>query len=176
MNIDVLNKWLQAGSSVAVILGVIVAVIGAVVAINTLKETQKAASATLILQLRDTLEGGRYKTITDAIQNNDSAYPLRQGHHGKFHDIDVEEYVGNFEDIGYLIHEDVILPEMAYDHFSYDIEKAWCNADLRQIVHEARAADRSSTAATDPFYGNFEKIAEEYLAKEHQTCKDIENQ
>ncbi len=70
MNIDVVNKWLSAGASIAVIVGVIAAIGGVIVATQTLKETQQAASATLVLQLRDTLDGDRYTNITDEIQNN----------------------------------------------------------------------------------------------------------
>jgi hypothetical protein len=44
------------------------------------------------------------------------------------------------------------------------------------MIREARAADKSTTAQTDPMYGNFEKLAKEYLGKEAQSCKDLENQ
>ena len=36
--------------------------------------------------------------------------------------------------------------------------------------------DDKSIAAADPMYGNFEKLAKEYLAEERQTCKDLNNQ
>lgn len=39
MNIDVLNKWLSAGASVAVMVGVLAAITGVVVAVKTLKQT-----------------------------------------------------------------------------------------------------------------------------------------
>jgi hypothetical protein len=48
LNIDILNKWLSAGASISVIVGVIVAICSVIVAINTLKQTQGAASATLV--------------------------------------------------------------------------------------------------------------------------------
>ena len=51
------------------------------------------------------------------------------------------------------------MSKMAYDHFSYDVEKAWCNADVQQIIHEARKADKSINANSDPMFGNFEKMA-----------------
>ena len=53
LDIETLNKWLTAGASVAVIIGVLTAIYGAVVAIQTLEQTQGAASATLVLTLRD---------------------------------------------------------------------------------------------------------------------------
>jgi uncharacterized protein (DUF885 family) len=173
MSIDAVNKWLTAIQSVAVILGV-------VVAMQTLKQTQQIASATLTLQLRDRLENSRYLKLANEIQDHDQNYPLLAraygGRGGKFRDIDIEEYIGNFEDIGYLIDENMIDGEMAYHHFAYDVEKAWCNADVQHIVRAARKADKSVTAAADPLYGNLEKLAEAYLSKERQSCKDLNNQ
>jgi hypothetical protein len=55
----VLNKWLSAGASIAVIVGVVAAIVGVLVATRTLKETQGAASATLVLELRKPLEANR---------------------------------------------------------------------------------------------------------------------
>ena len=176
MSIEAINKWLSAGASIAVMAGVVAAAVGVFVATRTLKEMQEAASATLMLNLRDTLASDRYGKITGEIQNNDSAHPLLKDHGGKFSDMDVEEYIGNFEDLGYLVHENVLIPEMAYDHFSYDIEKAWCNGDVQRVVREARKADKSITAASDPIYGYFGNLAQNYLTKERQSCNDLNNQ
>lgn len=173
MNIDVANKWLSAGASVAVIVGVVAAGIGVFIAVQTLKETQEAASATLIISLRDTLDGDRYTRIADEIENNNSSHPLTKP---TVSEVDVEGYIGNFEDIGYLVQENVIDAVMAYDHFSYDVEKTWCNMSVQRVIKEARKADKSITAASNPFYGKFEKLALGYLAKENQTCKDLDNQ
>ena len=72
--------------------------------------------------------------------------------------------------------ENVIDPEMAYNHFSYDVEKAWCNADVQRVVADARKADKAVTRQTEPFYGGFEKLARSYLTREGETCKDLDNQ
>ena len=95
---------------------------------------------------------------------------------GKFRDLAIEQYISNFEDIGYLVHERLIIPEMAYDHYSYDVEKARRSDDVRRTVQAARKADKSVTVASDPIYGRFENLAQAYLAKEHQSCKDLDNQ
>jgi hypothetical protein len=176
MNIDVAGKWLAAGASVAVIIGVFLAVRSVWVATQTLEQNQVAASATLVLNLRDKIDGTRYAAITNEIQNNGSAHPLIKGRGGKFRDIEVEQYISNFEDIGYLVQEGVISPQMAYDHFSYDVEKAWCNADVHRVVEAARKADRSVTVKIDPLFGRFESLAKQYFRTEQQTCKDLENQ
>ncbi len=65
---------------------------------------------------------------------------------------------------------------MAYDHFSYDVEKAWCSQDVQKVIAAARKADKSTTASTDPMFGAFEWLATTYLAKEHQKCSDLDKQ
>ena len=81
-----------------------------------------------------------------------------------------------FEDIGYLVEGNLIISKMAYNEFSYDIEKAWCNADVQHVIADARKADKSITGQTDPIYGGFEKLAHSYLAREGESCKDLDNQ
>jgi hypothetical protein len=143
-------------------------------------DSRKTASAQLLLKLDDVVQGSRVNKIITDIESHGSSYPLiartKKGRTGRSTDADVEEYIGIFEDLGYFIQDNLIIPKMAYDHFSYDIEKAWCNADVQRTIREARADDKSTTAQTDPIYGNFEKLAKEYLAKEGQSCKDLENQ
>jgi hypothetical protein len=65
---------------------------------------------------------------------------------------------------------------MAYNEFSYDLEKAWCNADVQRVVADARKADKSVTRQTDAIYGEFEKLARGYLAREAETCEDLDSQ
>jgi hypothetical protein len=44
---------------------------------------------------------------------------------------------------------------MIYDHFSDDIETAWCNNDVQKLIQRDRKDDKSITA---------------------QTCKDLDSQ
>jgi hypothetical protein len=183
ITIDDINKWLNAGQAVAVIAGVGIAVWQLPEISNqtrlqaeTLRATQVAQSATLVVQLEDKIEGVKYRKITTAIQDHDQKYPLLSHGGGAFRDIEIEEYIGNFEDIGYLIEESSLLRDMAYNHFSYDVEKAWCNRDVQKIIIAARKADKSITARVDAIYGQFEKLAVSYLSKEHQTCDDLDKQ
>ena len=81
-----------------------------------------------------------------------------------------------FEDIGYLVEGDLIISKMAYNEFSYDTEKAWCNADVKRVITDARKSDKSITRRTGPFYAQFERLAHSYLAREGETCKDLDNQ
>jgi hypothetical protein len=111
------------------------------------KRAQQVAFANLLLKLRDKLDGDRYAAITTAIQEHGHSYPLLRGDGkgGKFTDLDIERYLGNFEDIGYFLQEGLIIPDMAYHHFSYDAEKAWCNDDVKRVIRDARKSDKSAT-------------------------------
>jgi hypothetical protein len=139
---------------------------------NAASGRQQIASADFIFKINAMLEDHRYEKIVDDIQSHNSDYRLPK--YPSRADAGVEEYIGLFEDVGYFIAENLIAAKMAYDHFSYDIEKAWCNVSVRETIEQARATDRSKTAHSDPLYGNFEKLAKEYLDNEGQTCKDLD--
>jgi hypothetical protein len=141
---------------------------------NAAKDRRQTASAELILKINAMLGEHRYDRISDDIQSHDSNYHLPK--YKNRTDADVEEYIGIFEDMGYFIRDDLITAKMAYDHFSYDIEKAWCNVTVQETILKVRAADKSKTSQSDPLYGNFERLAKQYLDDEGQTCKDMDKQ
>ena len=180
MNIDVVNKWLSAGASIAVVLGVIIAIVGATIAIRTLQQSQQIASADLVLRLRATLDKTKVAKLVADIQNHDHSYPLLSRSEGskggKFRDLDIEQYLSVFESIGYLVGDELVINKMAFNEFSYDVEKTWCNADVQRVITDARKADKSTTRQTDPIYGQFEKLARDYLTREGETCKELDNQ
>jgi hypothetical protein len=140
---------------------------------NAAMDRRQTASAEFILKIDAMLAEHRYDRITDDIQSHDSNYRLPK--YKNKADADVEEYIGVFEDMGYFITENLIGAKMAYDHLSYDIEKAWCNIDVQETIRKARATDKSKTAQSDPLYGNFERLAKEYLANEGQDCKELDS-
>ena len=123
--------------------------------------------------MRSVLDADKYKKITRAIQEHDQKYKLLGS---AFRDTEVEAYIGNLEDIALLVKESPLLSDMAYDHFSYDVEKAWCNQDIQKVITDARRADKSAAASADAIYGEFERLARSYLAREQQTCNDLDKQ
>jgi hypothetical protein len=173
MDLDRLTNRLSAVASIAVIAGVIAALGGVFIGIQTLKQAQRTASATLLLRLRDALDDKQYAIITDEIQNHGSSYPLLRDRGGKFRDTDIEKYLGNLSELGILVRYQVIVPEMAYDRFFYDVEKAWCNEDVQRVIRSVRRVDRSAAATSTPMYGSFEKLAKSYLARDAQSCGDL---
>src|SRR5215469_8744097 len=136
----------------------------AVAAENAATDRRQTVSAELILKIDAMLENRRYDQITEDIQLHDSNYHLPK--YKNRADADVDEYIGIFEVLGSFIDDNLINPRIAYQLFSYDIEKAWCNTDVRDAIRKAQATDKSKTAATNPMYGSFEKLAKEYLANE----------
>ena len=146
---------------------------------ETLKQSQQVASADLVLKFRAALDDNKFTKLVADIQNHDHNYPLLSrdgGKGGKFRDLEIEQYISVFEDIGYLVEGDLIISKMAYNEFSYDVEKAWCNADVQRVVADARKADKAVTRQTEPIYGEFEKLTRGYLTREGETCKDLDNQ
>ena len=113
MNIDVVNKWLSAGASIAVILGVLTAIVGATVALRTLRQSQQIASADLVLKLRATLDDNKFAKLVADIQTHDHNYPLLSrsegGKGGKWRDLDIEQYLSVFESIGFLVEDDLVI-------------------------------------------------------------------
>jgi hypothetical protein len=95
---------------------------------------------------------------------------------GNSADLDIEQYLSVFESIGYLVGDELVISKMAFNEFSYDVEKTWCNGDVQRVITDARKADKSTTRQTDPIYGQFEKLARDYLTREGETCKDLDNQ
>ena len=87
--------------------------------------------------------------------------------------LDVEDYIDNFDDIGTLVKDGVIMPQAAYDDFSDPVELAWCNNDVQKVINTDRQSDKSDSALTDPYYADFEYLANSFLQKDGG-CKAIE--
>jgi hypothetical protein len=140
---------------------------------NAASDRRHAASAEFILKMDEKLDESRFHKITEDIQS----------HKGNFHlpkypntaDADVEEYISVFDGIGYFVMQNLIEQKMAYEDFSYDIEKAWCNLTVQETIEQERTTDKSKTAPSDPIYGDFEKLAKEYLATDGLSCNDLDS-
>ena len=100
----------------------------------------KTASASYVLKLSEQVNGDRFSKIMSAIEDHQSDHSLVT--HG-FKAADIGDYVGRFETIGALVHYGVVTETMAYDEFSYDIEKAYCNEGF---VGDDRVANRAGVA------------------------------
>jgi hypothetical protein len=68
--------------------------------------------------------------------------------------------------------QNLIEQKMAYEDFSYDIEKAWCYLTVQETIEQERTTDKSKTAQNDLVYGDFEKLAKKYL-NANQPCSPL---
>ena len=136
-------------------------------------DQRHAASAQFMLKMDETLDQPRFDKITDDIQS----------HNGNFHlpkypnaaDADLEQYISVFDQIGYFVMQNLIEQKMAYEDYSYDIEKAWCNVTIQETIQQEQTTDKSRNAESDPVYGDFEKLAKEYLKTDGLSCKDVDS-
>ena len=140
---------------------------------NAASDRRHAASAQFILKMDETLDQPRFDKITDDIQSHNSNFHLPK--YPNTADADVEEYISVFDGIGYFITQNLIEPKTAYEDYSYDIEKAWCNITIQETIRQERATDKSKNAQSDPVYRDFEKLAKEYLKTDGLSCKDVDS-
>lgn len=140
---------------------------------NAASDRRHAASAEFTLKMTDTLNQHRFDKITDDIQSHNGNFHLPQ--YPNTADADVDDYISVFDDIGYFVRQNLIEQKMAYEEFSYDIEKAWCNVTIQETLQQERTTDKSKTAQSDPMYGDFEKLAKEYLETDGLSCKDLDD-
>jgi hypothetical protein len=140
---------------------------------NAANDRRETASAEFAMKIDAILNESRYDAISSDIDENNSNFHLPK--YPNKADADVDEYIGIFEDIGYFVANNLIGAKIAYERFSYDIEKAWCNVTVQQTIRDERASDKSKTAQSDPEFGNFEKLAKEYLATDGLSCNDLDS-
>jgi hypothetical protein len=139
---------------------------------NAASDRRHTASAEFILKMNDTLDQHRFDNITDEIQSHNGTFHLPE--HPNQAEADVEEYLSALDDIGYFVKENLIESKMAYEEFSYDIEKAWCNITVQETIHQERATDKSKIALIEPIFGDFEILAKDYLKTDGLSCKDLD--
>jgi hypothetical protein len=140
---------------------------------NASRDRRQTDSADFTMKIDAMLNEPRYAKISDDIESHNSNYRLPK--YPNKSDADVDEYIGIFEDIGYFVANDLVGAKIAYERFSYDIEKAWCNVTVQETIRDERAGDKSKIAQSDPQYANFEKLANEYLTTDGLFCNDLDS-
>lgn len=71
--------------------------------------------------------------------------------------------------------DNVISAEMAYNELGYEMEKAWCNEDVRNYIEHSRTVDKNKSGP-NAFYIGFEKLAKYSLGRENKTCPDMDKE
>lgn len=175
--------WWRDGANVVSALAIVAAVVvvrGQLMSVNEQlqAETEQrraaavAASASFVLQLSERFSHGRLRGIKDSVEYHGSGFSLRR--HG-FQASDIEDYISQLEDIGVAVRYGIVGHRMAYEEFSYDVEKAYCNADVQAALAEGRSADRGGLAP-NAYYVNFTDLAKGFLTDDQKDCKDIDEE
>jgi hypothetical protein len=107
---------------------------------NTAANTRRTASADLVMKIDAILDQQRFDKITDDVQSHNSYFRLPK--YPNKAAADVEEYIGTFDEIGYFVANDLVGAKTAYEWFSYDVEKAWCNMTVKETIRDERVAER----------------------------------
>lgn len=131
-----------------------------------LKQQATLASAQYVLDMSANLNSPHYAAIMAAIEDHTHTYSLRKA---GFTDDQIEDYMGEFETIGDLYRDNVISFQMAYDEFSYDTEKAYCNVDVQSDIMRDQQEAGASTG-TDAFWSGFQGMAIAFLKQDGYTC------
>jgi hypothetical protein len=143
---------------------------------KTLDAQERIASADYMLRLSDELAAPQYNAITTAIQGGTENTPIvSKGASPRFTDTELEDYMGKFETIGDLVQEGVVDKDMAYQEFSYDVTKAWCNKDVQMEISSDRASEPGETGQ-QAYWNGFQSLATYFMQKDHYTCADYDKE
>ena len=113
-----------------------------------------ARSADFIFKFNDKLDKAPLARLRLAIVGRK---PILEKNGGKFSEDDLEEYLNLWEGLNDIYVKGLINKEMFYNSYSYDIGKAYENAEVQTFVKE------SQREAPD-FYTGFENLAKEMKA------------
>lgn len=154
--------------TVSIIIGIIVGILGVVVGLYQLHINSQIQSGEFILKLSERLDAAEFDSIEQAIFDNKSNYNLRN----KFTETQIDAYLGQLETIGSLYEEGLISNPMAYDEFSYDFEKAYCNQSVRDYISDLRKKD--GVGGYKQFFISTENMNKLFLKMDKKTCSDID--
>ena len=122
------------------------------------------------------LDKPRYAGIVSAIEYHPGSYPIRaRAAHGGFDDSLLKDYLDNLERAGVLAREGKVNPVLVYEELGFELEKAWCNDDVRSYIDEAKKTGGPASAATAG-YGAFEEIAGYCFRKDNKNCSDMDRE
>jgi hypothetical protein len=165
-----LKECLDVLRAVALIVGIIF--VGHEIHLQTkiFKDTHKINSANFVLRINDEVSKDKYKNLMYAINANNGDHKLFKN---GFNETLVDDYIGNFETLGNLMMDNVISAEMAYNELGFEMEKAWCNQDVRNYIEHSRKVDKNKSRPNVLYIG-FEKLAKYSLDRDKKTCSDMD--
>lgn len=159
------EKVVEGLKNWSVIVGIIAGVGGMAIGLFQLRADSMVHSGEFLLKLRENFEAPKYKILNDALSGTTTT-TIR----GRFTDVLLEDYLGKLETVGNFYREGLVVRRMAYDEFSYDVEKAYCNQDVQAHIQKIRKGDKSPIV----WFEGFEMLGKVFLETDHYTCKDVD--
>ncbi len=141
---------------------------------NIVPDSSESGCMNEVTRISRVLDKPKYAGIISAIDFHPGDYLIRTtAGHQRFSDSLLGDYLDNFEMVGALVQSGDVSSAMAYEELGFELEKAWCNKDVRDYIHQARNSGEPGAAAKERFAA-FEELAEYCLAKDNKTCQDMD--
>jgi len=119
-----------------------------------IENTRLSRSEDLILRFDERLDRPPFPKLRSVIE---SGKPILQRNGGNFTTDDLEGYLGVFDSLSDLYAKSMVSKDLFYNEFSYDIEKAYDNKEIKSYLEAIRKDE------TD-FYLGFDTLAKEMKA------------
>lgn len=165
-----LKGCLDVLRAVSIIAGIIFVGYQIQIQTKSLQDTHKINSANFVLRINEEISKDKFKNLMYAINAHRSDHKLFKN---GFSEVLVDDYIGNFETLGNLMMDNVISADMAYNELGFEMEKAWCNQDVRNYIDHTRKVDKNKSRP-NPLYIGFEKLAEYSLDRDKKNCSDMD--
>lgn len=162
-----IKKQSPLAASVATVIAAIAAVVGVViglkqftVAADQVEAISEHDAVRLTFDLAEKLRSGTNGAILAAI-NEDYPPRLLKEHGGRFSGGDLDTYLVEYELLQDAYEKGQISKDLIDDGFSFEIERAYLDPEIKQFIEEARHADG------DPgLYGGFTDLAASLLKED----------
>lgn len=154
MNIIYIMLKIKNVTDVFQIIANIVVIIGVIVGVITLIHTDRINSGQLMVEFNNELRNSpqtAYPKLIAAVSDDE---PLLVGKNPHFTSDDIDSYLVMWETLDNLYQHKLISEDMVYDTFSYDIEAAYCNLEIRSYIKQQRAENPEAF-----LYVGFEELA-----------------
>lgn len=120
--------------------------------INDLENSRSNRSVDLVFKFNERLRP--FLRLRTAIEND---RPILKARGGKFREDDLESYLDVFDSLSDVYKLNLIDKDAFYNEFSYDLVKAYDNAEVQAYLKDIRTEDPN-------FYSGFENLAKQMKA------------
>lgn len=138
------SKWkdrLQRFSFIVSSIAVLISAVSIFLTVQIFRHQQTKDSADLVLRFDDDLAKPKFVAIEDSLDTDDIHAKLLKSNGGIFTEEQVDDYLSQYETLAILYKENLINREMANQIFSYNLEEAYQNLEIQQIIKDESKSD-----------------------------------